>query len=252
MGEGKFPGKLPAGFTLIEGDDRAFREARDAWLERHGYDPKGSLKDNLHAPVLDGAKPAPEPLPAPEPDVGLVANWMLDVGLNGDKQKVVIDHDASLQLDQGTVALTFTADRVSGVQSLFSKDSLGFDDGGHLSIWLKDGQVVARLQSDSQSYQLSSDPGVIKAGAASQVAVSFGDEGFRLYVGEDLVDQSPYTGGIAQNSEPVVLGASAQRSSDGKADNLTDFFKGTISELAVYDEELGANLGIIADHLFLA
>jgi hypothetical protein len=245
MGTGKFPGILPPGFTLIEGDDTAFREARDAWLERHGYDPKGSLEDNLHAPVLDGAKPAPEP----EPDAGLVANWMLAADLN---QKVVIDHDASLELDQGTVALTFTADQVSGTQCLFSKDSKGFDDGGHLSIWLTDGQVVARLQDTSKSYKLSSDPGAIKAGAASQVAVSFGDEGFRLYVGEELVAQSHYTGGIAQNSEPIVLGASAAQSSDGKADNLKHFFGGTISELAVYDEQLHANSGIAADHLFLA
>jgi Concanavalin A-like lectin/glucanases superfamily len=253
MGEGEFRGKLPAGFKLIEGDDKAFQQARDAWLQRHGYDPNGSLKDNLHAPVLDGAKPAPEPQPTPAPDGGLVATWMLDVDLSGKKQKVVIDHDPSLELDQGTVALTFTADQVSRKQALFSKDSIGFDDGGHLSIWLnKGGQVVARLQSESKSYHLKSDPGAIKAGEASQVAVSFGDQGFRLYVDADLVAQRKYTGGLAQNSKPVVLGANAEGSSDGGANNLKDFFKGTISELAVYDEQFNGNWEITADHHFLA
>ncbi|HET9866994.1 MAG TPA: hypothetical protein VFQ06_06875, partial [Nitrospira sp.] len=67
MGDGEYRGTVPAGFTLIEGDDSAFREARHAWLERHGYDPNGSLEKNLHAPVLDGAKPAPEPEPAATP-----------------------------------------------------------------------------------------------------------------------------------------------------------------------------------------
>jgi hypothetical protein len=252
MGEGEFRGNLPAGFRLIEGDDRAFREARDAWLERHGYEPKGSLSDNLHAPVLDGGKPTSEPGPEPQPDLGLVATWMLDVDLNGKNQKVLIDHDKSMQLEQGTVALTFTADRLSGRQSLFSKDSNGYDDGGGLSVWLKDGRVLAHLESGSQEYLLKSAPGVIKAGASSQVAVSFGDEGFRLYVGKELVDQSGYTGGIAHNSEPVVLGASARWSSDGKADNLKHFFQGTISELAVYDEQLSPHSGSTADHLFLA
>ncbi|HZD11448.1 MAG TPA: hypothetical protein VE553_08910, partial [Candidatus Binatia bacterium] len=85
MGQGEFQGDLPAGFKLIEGDDRAFRAARDAWLEGHGYDPRGSLSENLHAPVLDGAKPAPEPAPepTPAPGTGLVANWLLDVDLSG-------------------------------------------------------------------------------------------------------------------------------------------------------------------------
>jgi hypothetical protein len=112
--------------------------------------------------------------------------------------------------------------------------------------------MVARLQSESKSYHLKSGPGAIKAGEASQVAVSFGDEGFWLYVDAKLVDKSKYTGGLEQNSEPVVLGANAERSSDVGANNLKDFFKGIISELGVYDEQLNPHLEITADHHFLA
>jgi Concanavalin A-like lectin/glucanases superfamily len=234
MGKGEFQGKLPTGFKLIKGDDAVFQNAREDWLLRHGYDPDGTLKENLHAPVLDGE--APEP-PETEPGDDLVASWELDRSLNGKNQKVVIDHDASLKLDEGTVVLTFTADKLSGTQGLLSKDSLNFDDGGHLSIWLENRQVVARLQSESKSYLLHSEKGAVTAGEASQVAVSFGDEGFHLYVNGQLVDKSSYTGGIADNSEPIVIGADAQRSGDGKADKLSSFFDGTIHDLAIYNEQ---------------
>jgi hypothetical protein len=160
----------------------------------------------------------------------------LDADLDGKGQKVVIDHDPSLELDEGSLVLDFTADDVLGTQSLLSKDSEGYDDGGHLSIWLQGDQVVARLQSADASYSLSSDPGAIEAGKAHQVAVSFGDDGFRLYVDGVQVDQSDYTGGIEQNEMPLVIGAGAQRSSDGGADNLQDFFNGTIAQLTIHDQ----------------
>jgi Concanavalin A-like lectin/glucanases superfamily len=236
MGEGEFRGKLPAGFTLIKGDDSLFQDAREDWLLRHGYDPNGTLKENLHAPVLDGAAP---PQPEPPGSAGdLVESWELDRSFNGKNQKVVIDHDASLELDEGTVVLTFTADKLTGTQGLFSKDSFGFDDGGGLSVWHKKGQVLARLESESKSYLLQSEKGAVTAGEVSHVAVSFGDEGFRLYVGGKLVDQSGYTGGIADNSEPIVIGADARKSGDGTADKLSSFFDGTIHDVAIYGDQL--------------
>ncbi|WP_299484423.1 hypothetical protein, partial [uncultured Roseibium sp.] len=47
---------------------------------------------------------------------------------------------AALSLAAGTIALTFNADQVSGQQALFSKDGSGYDEGGHLTVWLKNGQ----------------------------------------------------------------------------------------------------------------
>jgi VCBS repeat-containing protein len=192
----------------------------------------GRFAIDPHSGVITVASPEPDASPEP------VASWALNSSFDGQDQKVVIGHDPSFELDQGTVSLRFTADHVTGKQGLFSKDSLDFDDGGHLSVWLEDGQVVARLQSDSESYHLRSAPGAVTAGEQIEVAVSFGDEGFRLYVGGELVDQSSYTGGIAANQEPLVVGADAQRSGDGTAAPLSDFFAGTIHDLAVYDQQL--------------
>ena len=97
-----------------------------------------------------------------DPDTGVITvasseplkSWALDHSFDGDDDVVVLPHEAGFELDQGTVSLSFTADQVSGTQGLLSKDSLDFDDGGHLSIWLEGDQVVARLQSDSGQLQL--------------------------------------------------------------------------------------------------
>ena len=177
-----------------------------------------------------------------------VGSWKLDHSFDGDDDAVVLAHDAGLALDQGTVSLSFTADQVSGRQGLFSKDSLGFNDGGHLSFWLEDDQVVARLQSGSESHLLYSGAGQVTAGAKTEVAVSFGDQGFRLYVGGELVDESSYTGGIEDNGEPVVVGADAQRSGEGTADNLMHFFDGTIHDLTVHDRQLSVAAGADLDY----
>jgi hypothetical protein len=248
MGKGKFTADLPSGFKLIEGDDSLYWRAHDAWLVRHGYDPDGSLAKNLHAPDLDGPvsppKPKPDPEPDPEPENGLVASWDLDANLNGKGQKVVLKHDASLELDEGSVVIDFTASKVAGEQTLLSKDSNGFDDGGHLTIRLVNGQVIARLQSAKASYELSSARKAVDVGDAHQVAVSFGDDGFRLFLDGKEVDRSNYKGGIGNNKEPLVVGANAWKSSDGGADHLYEFFKGSIAEVAIYDQQLDADAGI--------
>jgi hypothetical protein len=74
--------------------------------------------------------------------------------------------------------------------------------------------------------------------------VSFGDDGFRLYVDGEQVAQSDYTGGIGNNKEPLVVGANAMKSSDGGADHLYEFFDGKIAALAIFDQSLDVDSGI--------
>jgi hypothetical protein len=190
------------------------------------------------------AAPQPAPQPAPAPQPGPDTSWTLDANLNGKNQKVVLDHDPSLELGDGSIVIDFTANDVSGWQTLLSKDSYGFDDGGHLTIRLFDRQVAARLESGDATYKLFSAGNAISPGKAHQVGVSFGDDGFCLYVDGKQVAQSDYTGGIGNNKEPLVLGANAMSSSDGAADKLYEFFHGTITQLTIDDQPLDADAGI--------
>ena len=147
-----------------------------------------------------------------------------------------LSHKDAYALSDGTLAFTVTADGVSGRQGLFSKDAEFFGDGGHFTVWLEDGEITARLQSEDQSYELHG--GSVAAGEAAAVAVSFGKGGFKLFVDGEEVDRSGYEGGIENNAEPIVIGASAWASHDGAADALTHEFKGEITDLGLYGEAL--------------
>ncbi|RNC81702.1 MAG: hypothetical protein ED559_07920 [Phycisphaera sp.] len=159
---------------------------------------------------------------------------------------VVIEHADDMLVDQGTVHLSFNADSVSGTQGLFSKDSTHFDDGGHLTVWVKNGEVEVRIQSTDQSYTLRSDVDLV-AGQEYDVDISFGDDGFKLFVNGELADSDSYTGGLGTssggsgNAEPIVLGANAWQSGDEAANNLKDYFSGTISDVAIFGEQLDAD-----------
>lgn len=164
------------------------------------------------------------------------------VVLDGVDDFVEIPADDDFKLDSGTISIRFNADSLNGLSTLFSRDSSGFDTGGHVFSWIaNDGSVHVRLQSDTGNHFLSTDPGTVSAGEWNHVAFSFGADGAQLYVNGQLEATNPFTGGIAANDEPWTLGASQMMSGDGVADNLRDFFDGRIDEFAVFDTQVSAH-----------
>jgi len=159
--------------------------------------------------------------------------------LDGSGDYVEIPHDPAFDLAEGTVSIRFNADTLSSGDALFSRDSSYFDGGGHLRAVLgSDGRVEVRLQSDSASYTVKTDPGLISTGQWHHVAVSFGPEGLQVFVDGDLAASNSYTGGIKGNSEPWTIGADQWQSGDSVADNLKGHFDGAIDEFAVFDSQL--------------
>ncbi|TWT47573.1 LamG-like jellyroll fold domain-containing protein [Botrimarina hoheduenensis] len=152
---------------------------------------------------------------------------------------VEINHSAALELTEGTFAVAFSVARDDDKLTLFSKDHVGLEQGGHLLLWVVGDQVEARLESDTQSVRVHSAKGAIKPGVQHQVAVSFGDQGFRLYVDGLIADAKvDYDQGIELNDNSLVLGASTIARTDERP-NLSDGFWGTITDFAVYDDQLG-------------
>ncbi|MEO1717713.1 MAG: LamG-like jellyroll fold domain-containing protein, partial [Planctomycetota bacterium] len=158
----------------------------------------------------------------------------------------VIEHTDDMLLNDGTVHLRFNADSVNGRQGLFSKDSSYYDDGGHFTVWVKNGQIEVRMQDTDSSYYLRSASDSVVAGEWHDVAVSFGANGAELYLDGVQVDTNAYTGGLGTssggsgNTEPLVIGASTWQSGDGTADNLKHFFSGQIDDVAMFGEQLEA------------
>ncbi|MEM7166135.1 MAG: immunoglobulin domain-containing protein [Planctomycetota bacterium] len=164
-------------------------------------------------------------------------------------QHVDIPHAPAFTVDRGSIMLwvrpdgTLTAGKKSG---LFSKDSSAQDSGGQITLWYRgSNDFRVRLQSTTTSYFVESADNYFP-GRWHHVAVTFGDNGLRLYVNGQLADVDEYTGGLgassggAGNHEPIVLGASADRSDDLASNRLEDFFGGELAEVTLLATELSA------------
>jgi parallel beta-helix repeat protein len=161
---------------------------------------------------------------------------------------VEIAHTNDYLLDEGTIQLWFKADGAANgdLQHLFSKDSQGFDTGGHLSLYLDEsGRLEARLQSATSDYIVTSST-VTSSGEWHHAALSFGSAGMSLYLDGNLVDSNAYTGGLGTSSggtgnfEPIIIGGGTQVSGNLVATPVDQFFVGSIDEVAVLGGQLDA------------
>ena len=161
---------------------------------------------------------------------------------DGGNDYVLIPHDDSYLLDDGTVTLWFNAVDSSGRQELFSKDSMHYDTGGHLTIWLEGAIVKLRLQGIATDHYLQS--GSLGVGLWHHIAFLWGADGMKLYVDGGLVDSDPYTGGLgttsggAGNYEPIVLGANTWASDNLTHTPLSSYFEGMIDEVSIFSRAL--------------
>jgi hypothetical protein len=143
---------------------------------------------------------------------------------NGSDDYIEIAHDPAYLLDNGAIQLWFNADNLSAKQTLISKDSSDFDNGGHFYIeLLTTGEFKVRLQSATDEYEIFTSGAGITAGNWHHVVLTFGAQGMQLYLDGSKVDSNAYTGGLGTtsggsgNAEPLVIGANTDGSGDGIA-----------------------------------
>ena len=190
--------------------------------------------------VLNTPQPDPDPGPNPDPTPGseqatpVFAQGSSTVQSVADVQ--VFDHSSVYETAEGVISLTITPQSLGGVQGLFSKDARSFGDGGHLTLWANGDEVELRLQSDGKSYSLNG--GTLTNGGTHDIAISFGADGLKLFVDGVVVDSSDYTGGLAGNAEPIVIGASQWGSRAETADKIEDPFVGVIDAVQIFDQQL--------------
>ncbi|MCR9074379.1 MAG: hypothetical protein NXI18_22280, partial [Alphaproteobacteria bacterium] len=154
---------------------------------------------------------------------------------------------AALSLAAGTIAMTFNADHVWGSQALFSKDGSGYDDGGHLTVWLKDGRIYVRQQTDDSTEYLKVPDLMISQDTDYHLAVSFGEDGLNVFVNGKLWASEPeMKQGMDMNERSFLVGASgAWRSDDGHTAHQQ--FNGTIADVMVFGEQVeGEDMAALA------
>lgn len=175
---------------------------------------------------------------------GAVVDGTGAVQLDGNDGYIEVADDGSFDLESGSIVIDFTQISASAgdvpwggnaAQTLFSRDSSGFDNGGHLSIYIKsDGSVGVRHQTENSDHFF--EGGDIVLGEASTVIYTWGPEGSQLIVDGVVVDSGTEALTLVGDNQPVVIGASQAQSDDGVASPLTGFFDGEISGAAIYDE----------------
>ncbi|MDJ0858845.1 MAG: Ig-like domain-containing protein [Dinoroseobacter sp.] len=179
-----------------------------------------------------------------------------EVQLDGVDDFIEIPDLDLYDLTDGGLAMTFTVDELNGVDNgtssprpslelngLFSRDSGGFDGGGHVSAWVDgDGSIVIRHQTTSGSNLIETAAGVVQAGQEmSIVYTASNSEGMALYLDDGagnltLIGQNAGANvDFAGNDEPWVIGALQSNSGNGVADNLHSFFDGSIDEFQLFD-----------------
>lgn len=155
---------------------------------------------------------------------------------------VGVAHDDAMLMDNGTVQFRFKDTGSIRTAGLFSKDSSGYDSGGHLTVMVDCGRVKTRLQSKTASYYVSSDD--ISLDTWYMVTFTFGDEGMKLYMDDELVDSHAYTGGLgltsggSGNTEPIAMGANTWHSGNGTVNYLRNYYSGVMDEVVLFDYAL--------------
>ncbi len=182
---------------------------------------------------------------------------LLDTLFLSSRADVVnIEPDGIPTLQQGTVALAFTADSARGRQGLLSHDARNHSgDGNHMSITVENGTLVARLQWEGEVNSLNQGGiydqeltfGGIDAGTEYHVAVTFDGSNAQLVVNGEVVDQGE-SGFIWTTGEQwTQVGAYGGSSRTGQSD-FSDIFEGSISDVAIFDQVLSdADLVSLAD-----
>ncbi|MEL7131760.1 MAG: LamG-like jellyroll fold domain-containing protein, partial [Pseudomonadota bacterium] len=163
------------------------------------------------------------------------------ISLDGSDDFIEIPHDPTYDLTSATLLTSFNLDTLppSGRYGLLSRDSSGFDGGGHLTTWINaDGSVDLRWQSSTTSFDLSTASGLITAGVDHDIQIVMDSDAqtIQLFVDGALggeITGVPVT--LVGNSEPWVLGASQWTSGDGVADTTVDHLDGSISLFEIYD-----------------
>lgn len=171
------------------------------------------------------------------------ANTGNAVYFDGVDDFVEVPHSPDYLMDEGTFTLWANVDAIGTQQALFSKDSTGFDTGGHLTLLVQPaGNLQVRLQTTTADNFVTSGP--IVPATWFHVAFSWGPAGMALYVNGAAPVTDPYIGGLgvtsggAGNFEPIGFGASTWLSDDLLATPTVEHLAGYLDDVRIYNRAL--------------
>lgn len=170
---------------------------------------------------------------------------------SGSGDHLNIPNVSAFEAGKGAVSFWFNAADLShsnttsqGGQGLFSRDSTGYDNGGHVTIWLQpNGSFRVRHQDTSSNNEINT--GVLaSANTWHHLVYTWGSDGMRLYLDGALVGSNVnFTQGTVGNSEPIIFAANAWQTGNSESlpTDLKDFFQGQIDEIKFYSTQIDSS-----------
>lgn len=157
-----------------------------------------------------------------------------------------VGHAKALELENGTISLSFTLDQLFGKYALVSKDARGREDG-EFTVFVENGVLTIAMENDEGKTEWLSIPEVLSAGQTYQFALTFGDDGIQLWLdGEMRAAEPTFKANLTDNESNLVIGASRAWRSD-QNDEAHDRFEGDISDVLIFDTALeGADMIALA------
>lgn len=191
--------------------------------------PEGDGHDHGDMPDTGGDTPGDTPTPDSSNGSGIELLDSAGASFGGSaSDALVIDHQEAFQAESGSLSFRFKANDINGRQALMSKDSSGFDDGGHLTLTMNGDRLDLRAQTENKSFNIKG--GSVNAGDWNDITISWGADGVQLTLNDAEIGRAAeFTNQLVNNLEPIVFGASQARSGDQVADRLYDAFSGEIA-----------------------
>ncbi len=173
-----------------------------------------------------------------------------ELQLDGHGDYMLVNAADEHQLDAGRLEIVFNQEAHVGSSpdTLVSRDSTNFDDGGHFTMQVTDdGRVTVRHQTDDSNVTFATDAQFFAPGEDVRVSYSWdaGGNGGEFLV-ENITTGATYSAPVPNTltmdmgdnfNEPWTVGASQKYSPDNSADNLGEYFNGEISYFAIYDTD---------------
>lgn len=171
----------------------------------------------------------------------LVLGMLQETVFDGEDH-IEVEHDASLELPQGTFAMRFAANDMAKKQGLFSKDFTDNRDGGDFTAFVDQGRIKVRLQSANDEVVAKTPEGSVQPGKEYHLAVTFGPRGLWVYLdGRMMAWQPEFTQGLEHNTRDLAIGANTWHRTEKKPYRTQDHFAGTISEFRIFDRQFNDN-----------
>lgn len=159
--------------------------------------------------------------------------------LTGHVSDVIdLGHRNAFELSSGTIALSFSIDRLPGDQALISKDGDG-KHPGQFTVKVDDGTIIVTQDEAGDHEWLRVPDVVLEPYTTYHLAFSFGDKGIEIWLNGVLVAAEPeFKQGIELNDKSLLIGGSrAWRSDDN--DTPHSLFKGEVGAINLFDAQLG-------------